>query len=340
MMVMLGVLLGCNLNTGCILHHDILPDPSAPRELRKMPLPAYIIEPPDILAIDAASVVPKPPYKIAPLDILLIQVSGTLPNEPIAGPYGVEPEGTVKLGPSYGIVSVAGLTMEEARAALEKHLKQVAGLLNPKVVVGLAQFHGLQQIRGEHLVGPDGTINLGVYGQVRVVGLTIPEAKELIEEHLTQYLVKPDLSLLVTGYNSKLYYVIFDGAGYGQQVYRLPITGNDTVLDAISQLNGLPAVASLRKLWVARPIPGDAGHDQVMPVDWLAVASCASTATNYQLLPGDRLYVQSDRLIALDVALAKVFAPVERVLGVTLLGTETANAIATFGSTNSTGGVP
>ena len=36
----------------------------------------------------------------------------------------------------------------------------------------------------------------------------------------------------VQGFNSKLYYVILDGGGAGQQVVRLPVTGNETVLDA------------------------------------------------------------------------------------------------------------
>ena len=40
-------------------------------------------------------------------------------------------------------------------------------------------------------------------------------------------------------YNSKVYYVITEGAGAGDLVARLPITGNETVLDAISQINGL-----------------------------------------------------------------------------------------------------
>src|SRR5439155_14223725 len=38
-----------------------------PRELDKVSLPAYRIEPPDVLLIEAVKAVPKPPYKVEPL---------------------------------------------------------------------------------------------------------------------------------------------------------------------------------------------------------------------------------------------------------------------------------
>src|SRR5262249_33101479 len=61
-----------------------------------------------------------------------------------------------------------------------------------------------------------------------------------------------ELTLDVAAYNSKYYYVITDGAGYGEQVIRFPYTGNETVLDAVSQIQGLPAVSSKKRVWVAR----------------------------------------------------------------------------------------
>ena len=85
-----------------------------PRELCKVVLPSYIIEPPDVLTIDAVRAVPRPPYHLRNSDVLVIQVQGTLPEEPIAGMFVVEPGGVVRLGPAYGAVIVAGMTVEEA----------------------------------------------------------------------------------------------------------------------------------------------------------------------------------------------------------------------------------
>ncbi|MBY0522866.1 MAG: polysaccharide biosynthesis/export family protein [Gemmataceae bacterium] len=299
-----------------------------PRELAKLSLPAYVIEPPDILLIDAVRVVPLPPYKVQPLDVLFIQATDTLPNEPINGLFSVEPEGRINLGASYGVVEVTGMTVDDARAAIEKQLK--LQLKNPKVVVALAQARAMQQIRGEHLVRPDGTVSLGIYGSAYVAGMTLEDAKAHIEAHLSQFLLQPEVSVDVFAYNSKVFYLIFDGGGYGQQVFRLPVTGNETVLDAVSQLNGLPAVSSKKHIWVARPQHNcGAGCDQVMPVDWTQIVECGRTETNYQLFPGDRVYVKADSLIATDNWLAKVISPVERVLGVTLLGATTVNTIRT-----------
>jgi protein involved in polysaccharide export with SLBB domain len=295
-----------------------IPHGPVPRELDKVSLPDYIVEPPDILLIDTIRGTPRPPYRIEALDVLQIQVAEALPNEPIAGLFIVEPEGTVNLGLSYGSVPVAGMTLEQARAAINAHLKRA--LREPKAIVALAQARGIQQlIRGEHLVRPDGTISLGTYGDLYVAGLNRCQVRNLIEQLLAQYLLDPQVSLDILGYNSKVYYVIFDGGGYGQQVYRLPITGNETVLDAIGLLNGLPAVSSRKKMWLARPSPADHGCDQVLPVDWTAITEGASVRTNYQLLPGDRVYVKADPWIHFDNTVAKVLSPFERMLGFTLL---------------------
>ncbi len=298
------------------------PQRPLPTELAKVSQPPYVIEPPDVLLIDAVRLIPRPPYRIEPLDVLTVQATQTFPDQPIAGAYAVGPDGTVALGFSYGAVRVAGLTLEEAQKAILQHLSQ--RLKNPQVVVGLAEFRGLQQIRGEHLVRPDGTISLGTYGCVYVTGLTLAQAKTIVEQYLSQFLLDPQVAVDVIAYNSKAYYVIADGAGYGQTVFKFPATGNETVLDAINNIGGIPAVGSKRRIWVARPAPANHECLQLLPVDWLAIAQGGSTRTNYQLFPGDRVYIKGDALVTLDNTLAKLFAPVERVLGITLLGASVA----------------
>ena len=125
------------------------------------PLKPYTVDAPDILFIDAVKVVPKPPYRIEPLDTLELFVLGTLPDRNIAGPYPVEPDGTIALGPGYGMIDVSGLTITEAHDAIKKQLEDV--LTAPEVSVAFPNA-GQQQIEGEHLIGPDGTVILGSYG--------------------------------------------------------------------------------------------------------------------------------------------------------------------------------
>jgi polysaccharide export outer membrane protein len=296
-----------------------------PTELQKTMHPAYVIEPPDILYIDAIRIIPKPPYRIEPLDVLLIQVAETLPNQPITGPFSVSPDGTVNLGFSYGSVRIAGLTLEQAAEVIRRQLMRA--LRDPQVAVALAQFRGVQQTRGEHLVAQDGTITLGTYGCVNIAGMTLCQAKAVIEQHLSKYLLNPEISISVAAYNSKVYYVVIDGGGFGMQVFRFPITGNDTVLDAISQINGLPPIASTKKLWLARPAPACRPCYQVLPINWKAIVMTADPSTNYQLFPGDRIYVKANRLLAINNYLGQFLAPIEQVFGATLLGAGTVNTI-------------
>jgi polysaccharide export outer membrane protein len=307
-----------------------LPVPGAgffPRELGMTSHPPRPVAPPDVLLIDAIRLVPKGPYRLEPLETLQINVSDTLPNQPIAGAFMISPEGTVNLGFNYGAVRVGGLTLDQAEVAIRKHLGGI--LKGPTVNLSVVQFRGLQQIRGEHLVRPDGTISLGMYGSLYVSGMNLGQIKCELEKYLAAYLVDPQLSVDLLSYNSQKYYVIFDGGGYGQQVFPLPITGNETVLDAISRVGGLAPVSSTKRIILSRPSPVQMGCNQIMPVDWQAILH-GSTATNYQIFPGDRIYVPANCLIEINNRLAQVLAPLETVFGATLLGTETAQTIRFF----------
>jgi polysaccharide export outer membrane protein len=239
-------------------HHGPFPAPPVPKEFRKQALPSYVVEPPDILLIQATTAISSP-------------------LQPIQGLHLVRPDGTVSLG-IHGTLFVAGLTVEQIKNAIAVQLQSGLGEQSP--------------------------------------------AKKLSLEK-----IKSELDVDVYAFNSKFYYIITDGGGYGAQVFRLPITGNETVLDALAQVNGLPPVASKKKIWVARATPGDAEHPKILPVDWCGLTERGSAATNYQIYPNDRIFVQSDALIRTDTLLAKFLSPIQRVFGATLLGATTVNTI-------------
>jgi len=305
-----------------------MPRPAAmPTELNKISLPPYVVEPPDILLIDAVKVVPKSPYQVEPFDLLQVLVDGAPPENPIANFYRVEANGTISLGPQYGSVKVVDMTLEEAAEAITQHLQGI--LRAPQASVSLAESAGKQRIEGEHLVTPDGTVNLGSYGNVYVSGMTVAESKRAIERHLSQFLEAPEVSVDVFSYNSKRYYVITEGAGLGEGVNTFPVTGNETVLDAISQVQGLRQVSS-KTIWIARPAPDGAGCDQILAVNWKEITRGGATATNYQLMPGDRVFIAEDKMLAFDTIVSKVLQPFERMVGFTLLGTQTIQQINRF----------
>lgn len=310
-------IMGCHAPFGTRVIDPHHPAPlDLPKELTKTSLPPYILEPPDILVIEAIHLVPKPPYRLRTGDALAIQADGTPPEYPIGGAFAIEPGGIVNLGLAYGGVRVTGMTTEEAQAAIQEHLATM--LESPTVTVSLLQMAGTQQIAGEHLVGPDGTVTLGTYGSVYVVGMTLEEAKLAIEAHLSQFLEDPEVAVNVFAYNSKSYYIVTQGAGLGDGVTKFPITGNDTVLDAIANINGLTQLSS-KRIWIARP-----SHEpdvvQILPVDWQAITAHGVPATNYQVLPGDRVFIAEDKWVAFDTQLGKFTAPIERAMGFALLG--------------------
>jgi polysaccharide export outer membrane protein len=305
-----------------------LPEAQLPaREMSKVSLPAYRIEPPDVISIEMLKLIPLPPYRAEIFDVLQIRANA-LPDQPIDNYYIVEAEGTINLGPTYGTVRVSGMTIDEIKATLNKWLRQ--WLRDPNTSVQLARVSGAQPVTGQYLVGPDGTINLRQYGVVNIAGKTVTEARFVIQNHLKQYLDSPELSVDVVAYNSKVFYIVTQGAGIGDNVRRLPITGNECVLDAIAQVNGLPQVSS-KKIWIARPAPHNFGCQQILPIEWDAIAAGAQTATNYQLMPGDRLYIAEDELITFSNVMGKVTAPIERIAGIMGLGNNTLRGFQTAG---------
>lgn len=374
---------------------------NAPHELAKVVQPAYRVEPPDILSIEAIRLVPNANYtlssrdsltirvqrtsleQLAPNDVVGIRVPGAPVVSPIDGAYPINIAGYVSLGPPYGAVRIGGLTLKDAETAIETHLAEILvapktsvsivefkspvdasftididgmvdfgapygrlrleGLTlagsrdvltahfesyfsNPAVSVNLIETSFQQYIAGEHLVGPDGMITLGSYGSVSVVGLTLDETRWAIEAHLSQYLNEPSVAVSVFSYNSKVYYIVTEGGGFGDQVYRFPVTGNDTVLDALALINGLTEVSSSR-MWIARPTPVP-GNYEILPVNWRDLTSLAAAETNYQLMPGDRLFVAQDSLVAFDRTITKLTRPLERMMGFSILGATTATRLS------------
>lgn len=329
---LLGICFFLSSSVGCqsmMISHEPLPKSlvayDLPKELDKATLPVYRVEPPDILTIDVIQNVSEADYPLHVGDSVMMTVLGTIPDEPIAGIYPIEAGGILQLGFGYGTVEVAGRTIAEAKEIVRNHL--LDSLREPQVEMALRDVTGVQRIAGEHVVGPDGTITLGRYGSVPVVGLTLEEVRATIAAHLSDEFTDPDVSVSVFAFNSKVYYIVTQGAGLGDSLTRLPYTGNETVMDAISHVNGLSHVSSM-KIWIARPGRNEVGANQILPIDWYGITQRGEVATNYQVLPGDRLYIAHDPMVAFDGAVAKFTAPLERIMGFTLLGTTTVSRLS------------
>jgi Spy/CpxP family protein refolding chaperone len=56
---------------------------------------------------------------------------------------------------------------------------------------------------------------------------------------------------------------------------------------------GEPSRLSGKKVWVARPNSSESG-EQILPVDFAAITHGGSAATNYQIMPGDRVFIAEE----------------------------------------------
>ncbi len=142
-----------------------------------------------------------------------------------------------------------------------------------------------------YTVQPDGTVDLGFAGQVTVSGSTLADAEARIAAQLDAATATPGhkVSVRLSSGQSKYYYVL----GTVNQPGRFKITGNETVLDAITQA-GLKSNSLPEKAYLVRPhLLGAA--DQVYAVDWHGIKDRGDTLTNYQIMPGDRLVVPGTR---------------------------------------------
>jgi len=131
---------------------------------------------------------------------------------------------------------------------------------------------------------------LGSYGAVYVAGMTVPEVRKAVESHLEKYLDKPEISVDIFAYNSKHYYVATEREG-ADLIQRFPCTGNERVLDALTEVGGLQ-LSPTALVWVSRLAEDGHGEPKILPVDWRAIFRGQSNATNYWLEPGDRIFVK------------------------------------------------
>ncbi len=142
----------------------------------------------------------------------------------------------------------------------------------------------------------DGTIDLGRYGRMIVAGQTVEEIEAAIVERL-RYLA-PDLepadhevNVRIITPQGAVYYVLGDVNAPGA----FPLQGRETVLDGIIAAGGLADSGSGCKVILARPTSPRSCR-VVLNICYHEIVQLGDTSTNYQLMPGDRIYVATKSL--------------------------------------------
>jgi polysaccharide export outer membrane protein len=102
----------------------------------------------------------------------------------------------------------------------------------------------------DYLVDVDGTVNLPVLGKTILSGLTIREAKDLLEKKYAQYYIKPYVLLKVT--NRRV--IVFPGDPGTAKIIPL-LNNNTTIIEALALAGGITEDGKARKVKLIRGNP-------------------------------------------------------------------------------------
>lgn len=139
-------------------------------------------------------------------------------------------------------------------------------------------------LSGSVVVRPDGRITVPLVGEVKVVGMTPIQLKNLLEEKLKPFITVPQVSVAVNQINSRKVYLI------GQVVREgtFPINSSMTVLQVLAGAGGLRDFAKKKKIYVLRK----RGDQEIrFPFDYDAAIKGRNREENIRVEPGDTIVV-------------------------------------------------
>jgi len=145
------------------------------------------------------------------------------------------------------------------------------------------------------LVGPDGKIYYGLLGGVFVWGLTLTEAKELLEKDLAKYVrVKPEVALTLRSVASKRVWLL--GGVQKPGVY--PLATDVTLLEAISAAGGIAAPNAGTAIPASSAETTDLENSfviregKLMPIDFSKLLRHGDLSQNIYLHADDFVYLR------------------------------------------------
>lgn len=230
--------------------------------------------------------------RLTPFTLLLPLL--TVGCSTVGAPLGITP-------PAHKLTRQAEqLRKESGVAPLPRELNK--SLLAPYVVepgdtllVLPARLDSPLRLPGDQPVLQDGTIDLGEFGRPVVAGKTLPDIEADIRRLVVSRAKDKDdalLSVRLIGRSSKVFYVLGEVNAPGA----FPLAGRETVLDGIIAAGGITRRATTQKIILSRPTD-PCGCRILLPICYDNIVQIGDTSTNYQIQPGDRIYIPSKGLV-------------------------------------------
>jgi protein involved in polysaccharide export with SLBB domain len=154
--------------------------------------------------------------------------------------------------------------------------------LGPSDVIELRVFRE-EELDGVHRISEEGEINVPLIGRVKVAGMTVEEAAEVLRSRFADgFLNHPEVSVFVKELHSRKIHVLGEVKRSGS----FPYEPGMSIIEALTYAGGLGNLANSNGVRVTRSEGGSERHF-VVRVDRIRNGD----APNFVLLPGDIVFV-------------------------------------------------
>jgi len=181
--------------------------------------------------------------------------------------------------------------------------------LGPTDVIEIAVLRH-EEVSGTYIINKEGKIQYEFVGDVKVSGMTKDEVAKVLAQRLENYVIAPEVNVKITGYNSKICYVVGEVAAPGKIYMR---GDTITVREALMQA-GLPMLSGVTKK--SRLItPSEKGKGAKKDINVYALLYEGDLRENAIMKPGDVLYIPPTFLTKAMRAISPVAAPIGTAAG-------------------------
>lgn len=166
------------------------------------------------------------------------------------------------------------------------------------------------EVSGQFPINSEGKIQYNFVGDIMISGLTKEDAAKTLADRLSEYIISPEVSVKIVGYNSKVIYVFGEVGAPGKVFMR---GDTITIREALVQ-SGLPQLTGiLKQSWLITP--SEAGKVDKKSVNVYALMFEGDLRQNFTMKPGDVLYVPPTTMTKVLRAVTPITAPIGNVAG-------------------------
>lgn len=167
------------------------------------------------------------------------------------------------------------------------------------------------EVSSQFTINGEGKIQYGFVGDISVEGKTKQEVDDIITKILSEFIINPEVTVTITGYNSKAVYVIGEVGGPGKIfMHGDTITVREALVEA-----GLPLLSA--NTVKGRVItPSEDGKPQHKKVNVHKLLYQGDLRENLVMQPGDVLYVPPTFLAKAMRIMQPVAAPISTGSGI------------------------